>query len=129
MPPIVLYDGVCGLCHRAVAWLVKRDGGQLHYAPLQGTTADALRARFPIPTTLDSVILIDGERMFVRSKMFLHVARYLTRPWRWAYAFRWLPGFLLDPFYWVVAKLRYRVFGRHDTCQIPTTDQRARMLP
>ncbi len=127
--PIVLYDGTCGLCHRSVKWLVKRDGGQIWYAPLQGDTATALRARFPIPATLSSVVLIDGDRMFLRSKVFLHAARYLTRPWRWLHALRWIPGFVMDPMYWVVAKLRYRLFGRYDSCQIPTTDQRARILP
>lgn len=127
--PVVLYDGTCGLCHRSVAWLVKRDRDQIWYAPLQGETATALRARFPIPADLSSVVLIDGDRMFVRSKVFFHAARYLTRPWRWAYGFRWLPAFVLDPFYWVVAKLRYRIFGKHDTCQIPSVAQRAHLLP
>jgi predicted DCC family thiol-disulfide oxidoreductase YuxK len=127
--PIVLYDGTCGLCHRSVKWLVRRDRGSIWYAPLQGETATALRARFAIPSTLESVVLIDGDRMHLRSKVFLHAARYLTRPWRWARFFRWLPAFVLDPFYWIVAKLRYRLFGRYDTCTIPTTDQRARLLP
>lgn len=127
--PIVLYDGTCGLCHRSVQWLSRRDRGQLWYAPLQGETAAALRARFPIPPTLSSVVLIDGDRMFLRSKVFLHAARYLTRPWRWAYALRWLPGVVLDPPYWLVAKLRYRLFGKFDTCQVPTVEQRARLLP
>lgn len=127
--PIVLYDGTCGLCHRSVQWLVKRDRGQIWYAPLQGDTAAALRERFPIPETLESVVLLDGDRMFLRSKVFLHAARYLTRPWRWVYHLRWLPAFLLDPFYRVVARLRYRLFGRHDTCRIPTVAQRSHMLP
>jgi len=128
--PIILYDGTCGLCHRSVKWLTKRDRDQLWYAPLQGETTAALRVRFPdLPTDVSSVVLIDGDRMFVRSKVFMHVARYLTRPWRWLYFFRWVPGFVLDPMYWVVAKLRYRLFGKHDTCQIPSVAQRAHMLP
>lgn len=127
--PVVLYDGTCGLCHWAVRWLMKRDRGHLHYAALQGDTAEALRGRFPIPQTLESVVLVDGERMHLRSKVFLHGAKYLTRPWRWAYHLRWLPAFVLDPLYWVVAKVRYRLFGQYDSCRLPTVEERQRLLP
>jgi len=129
-PRIVLYDGVCGLCSRTVRWLMKRDGGAFHYAPLQGETAARLRARHPrIPEQLDSVVYVEADRVHLRSKVFLHAARHLTRPWRWAWHFRWLPAFLLDPFYWLVAKLRYRLFGKFDSCKLPTTDERAKLLP
>jgi len=128
--PVILYDGVCGLCQRSVQFLINRDGGQLYYAPLQGETAAELRARHPeIPETLESVVLVDGGRVFLRSKAFLYVARYLTAPWRWGFHVRWLPAFLLDLGYNVIAKLRYRIWGKLDSCQLPTTDQRAHLLP
>lgn len=129
-PRIVLYDGVCGLCSKTVRWLMKRDRGAFHYAPLQGETAAALRARHPrIPEQLDSVVYVEDGRVHLRSKVFLYAARWLTRPWRWAWYVRWIPAFLLDPFYWVVAKLRYRLFGKFDACTLPTTDERAKLLP
>jgi predicted DCC family thiol-disulfide oxidoreductase YuxK len=128
--PVVLYDGQCGLCHRSVKFLIARDGGQLYYAPLQGETAAALRARHPeIPDTLESVVLVDGDRVHLRSKAFLHGARYLTRPWRWAYALRWLPGFVLDLGYRLIARLRYRIWGKLDSCQRPSVEQQAKLLP
>lgn len=128
--PLILYDGVCGLCGRTVRWLLRRDGGRLWYAPLQGETAERLRARYPrIPRELDSVVLVEDGRVYLRSKVFLHVARHLTRPWRWLYHLRWFPALLVDPAYWLVAKLRYRLFGKYDACRLPTTDERARFLP
>ena len=128
--PVVLYDGECGLCNRSVKFLLARDGGQLWYAPLQGETAQALRAKHPeIPVTLESVVLVDHDRVFLRSKAFLYGAKYLTRPWRWAYALRWLPAFLLDLGYRVIARIRYRVWGKYDACRLPTTDERAKLLP
>jgi predicted DCC family thiol-disulfide oxidoreductase YuxK len=128
--PLILYDGQCGLCHRSVRWLIKRDQGRLRYAPLQGPTTAALRRRFPdIPETLESVVLVDGGRVFLRSKAFLHSARYLMRPWRWGYALRWLPAALLDPAYRVVAHYRYRWFGHYDECQLPSAEERHRLLP
>lgn len=85
----MLYDGVCGLCSRTVRWLIAHDrDGALRFAPLQGSTTAALRATYPgIPQNLDSVVLIDGGRMHLRSKVFLYGARHLTRPWCWAYTF------------------------------------------
>ncbi|MCX5744752.1 MAG: DCC1-like thiol-disulfide oxidoreductase family protein [Proteobacteria bacterium] len=129
--PIVLYDGSCGLCHKSVKWLLRREAdGELRYAPLQGDTAAALRARHPtIPTTLESVVLVDGDRVFLRSKVFLQAARHLRAPWRWAYHFRWFPAFVLDLGYRLVARLRYRIWGRADVCDLPSPDKRARFLP
>ena len=128
--PIVLYDGECGLCHRSVKFLIKRDRGQLYYAPLQGETAASLKKQHPeIPETMESVVLVDDGRVHLRSKAFLYVARYLTRPWRWAYYLRWLPAFLLDLGYRVIARIRYRVWGKYDACQRPSVEQQAQLLP
>lgn len=129
-PRIVLYDGVCGLCSRTVRWLIRRDPqGHLAFAPLQGETAARLRARHPeIPQTLESVVLVEGDRVHLRSKAFLYGARWLKRPWRWAYHVRWLPGPVLDLGYRLIARLRYRMFGKVDACELPAPAERARFL-
>ncbi|HWM87526.1 MAG TPA: DCC1-like thiol-disulfide oxidoreductase family protein [Kofleriaceae bacterium] len=130
-PRIVLYDGVCGLCHRMVRWLMAHDHlDRFHYAPLQGDTATRLRAMHPeIPDDLDSVVYVEEGRVHLRSKVFLHAARHLGWPWRWAHHLRWLPAFLLDPLYWIVARVRYRVFGKYESCQLPAAEERERLLP
>ena len=129
--PVVLYDGTCGLCHRSVQWILRHERDhELQFAPLQGETAAALRARFPeIPSSLETVVLVDGDRARLRSKAFLYVARHLRAPWRWAYAMRWLPGFVLDLGYRFIAAIRYRVWGRVDACDLPDPEHRARFLP
>ena len=129
--PLVLYDGTCGLCHRSVRWLIahERDAA-LRFAPLQGPTAEALRARWPeIPRAVESVVLVDAGRVRLRSKAFLYVARYLRAPWRWAYALRWLPAPVLDVGYRVIARVRYRIWGRAELCDLPAPGQAARFLP
>ncbi len=130
--PILLYDGVCGLCARSVRWILRHERDHdMRFAPLQGETAAALRARHPrIPTELSTVVLVDPEhdRVHLRSKAFLYAARHLRAPWRWLYGLRWIPGFLPDLGYRVVAALRYRIFGKKDACEIPAPDQRARFL-
>jgi predicted DCC family thiol-disulfide oxidoreductase YuxK len=127
-PPLVLYDGVCGLCARSVRWILRHERDhELVFAPLQGATAAAMRARHAnIPTELDSVVFVVGGRAYLRSKAFLHIAKHLRAPWRWAYAVRWLPGFLLDLPYRLVAATRYRIFGKLDECTLPSPEQRAR---
>lgn len=132
LPPfIVLYDGVCGLCSRTVAWLVARDGERrLAFAPLQGETAARLRALHPeIPPGLDTVVYLEPGGVHLRSRAFLHAARHLPPPWRWAYRFRWLPAPPLDLVYRLVARIRYRVWGRHDICRLPDHVDPRRFLP
>jgi predicted DCC family thiol-disulfide oxidoreductase YuxK len=128
---IVLYDGTCGLCHKSVKWILRHERDrELHFAPLQGATAQALRVKHAqIPEVLETVVLVDGERVWLRSKAFLHLARHLRAPWSLLYRVRWLPAFLLDLGYRIVAKIRYRIWGRADACELPSPDQRARFLP
>jgi predicted DCC family thiol-disulfide oxidoreductase YuxK len=129
--PVVLYDGTCGLCHRSVQWILRHERDrELVFAPLQGDTATALRARYrEIPDELESVVLVAGGRVHLRSKAFLYAARHLRAPWRWAWAMRWFPAFVLDLGYRVIARIRYRVWGRAELCDIPSPEQRGRFLP
>lgn len=131
MEPIVLYDGTCGLCHKSVQWLLRHERDHdVRFAPLQGPTAASLRAQHPeIPQTLESLVLVDRDRVYLRSKAFLHAARYLRAPWRWAYRMRWLPAVLLDLGYRVIARLRHRIWGHADACDLPSPEHRARFLP
>jgi predicted DCC family thiol-disulfide oxidoreductase YuxK len=127
----VLYDGSCGLCHASVKWLLRHErDATLRFAPLQGETAAALRARHPeIPTNLDTVVLVENDRAYLRSKAFLYAAHHMRAPWRWAYTLRWFPPFVANVGYRFIAAIRYRVWGRADECTLPAPEQRARFLP
>jgi predicted DCC family thiol-disulfide oxidoreductase YuxK len=129
--PVVLYDGTCGLCHRSVRWLLRHERDHaLQFAPLQGATAAALRVRHAeIPQLVSTVVLVDNDRVYLRSKAFLYAAKHLRAPWRWAAAWRWIPGFLPDLGYRLIAAIRYRVWGRAELCDLPAPDERARFLP
>jgi predicted DCC family thiol-disulfide oxidoreductase YuxK len=128
---VVLYDGTCGLCHKSVKWILQHERDrELYFAPLQGETAAALRARHPeIPDLVESVVLVEDDTVRLRSKAILYLARHLQSPWSWMYRVRWFPGFILDLGYRVVAKIRYRIWGRADLCDLPSPEQRARFLP
>jgi predicted DCC family thiol-disulfide oxidoreductase YuxK len=132
LPPfVVLYDGVCGLCSRTVSWLAARDEQRrLAFAPLQGETAALLRRLHPeIPSGLDSVVYVERGRVHLRSQAFLHLSRHLGPPWRWAHALRWMPALPLDLVYRLVALVRYRVWGRTETCRLPAGARAGQLLP
>jgi predicted DCC family thiol-disulfide oxidoreductase YuxK len=128
---VVLYDGVCGLCDRLVQFLVAKDRARrLRYAPLQGETAARLRAQLPgIPDDLDTMVFVDDGQVYLRSRAFARIARYLPMPWRLGAVLRYVPRVLADAAYGLVARSRYRIFGKVEACGLPTAEQRQLLLP
>jgi predicted DCC family thiol-disulfide oxidoreductase YuxK len=131
--PVLLYDGLCGFCNGTVQFVLPRDRrGVLRFATLQGDFARGVIDRHPELSGVDSLILVErdgaGERVFVRSEGALRVARHLGAPWSAAVALRVIPRFLRDALYNGFAKIRYRVFGKYDSCPLPSPDQRKRFL-
>ena len=128
---LILYDGVCGLCTRSVQFLLEHDqSGRFHFAPLQGETSAELRQKHPeIPETLETIVYLEGGKVHMRSKAVLNALKHLGYPWRILGWFRVIPSLVLDLGYRAVAAVRYRVWGKHDACMVPTGEQRARFLP
>lgn len=130
---LVLYDGVCGFCDRMVRWLFARDRGRFVYAPLQGRTAAALRARHPeISEQLETLVYVESEggreRVFLRADAMFRVIGELGVPWRWLAWLRWLPRALTEFGYAQFVRRRYRLFGRLDACRVPDPAERARFF-
>ncbi|MEM8875546.1 MAG: thiol-disulfide oxidoreductase DCC family protein [Planctomycetota bacterium] len=129
-PPILLYDGECGFCDRTVRWVLARDpDGRVKFAALQGEKGGQLLEEHDLPRDyFDSLVLIDDGGVWLKSDGALRLAKHLPRPWRWAWAFRYVPRFLRDLAYDGFAKVRYRVFGKVEACKLPTEQQRLRFL-
>jgi predicted DCC family thiol-disulfide oxidoreductase YuxK len=132
VPPnnLVLYDGVCGLCDRFVQSLLKSDKEQaLYFAPLQGTTAQIIRQQHPkLPETLSTVAFLKDGTLLIRSRAVFAIWKQLGGGWRVLAAFRVLPAFLTDLGYRFVAALRYKIWGKKDSCSIPAHADAARFL-
>lgn len=132
---IVLYDGVCGLCGWAVRWLLAHDpAGRLFFASLQGKTAATLGVGWDeeAPPTEASVVYVDTTvepvRVVRRSRAVAEALR-VSGAWPAARAvIRITPRPLADAVYRFIARIRYRIWGRHDECRIPAPDERARFL-
>jgi predicted DCC family thiol-disulfide oxidoreductase YuxK len=131
MKPLVLYDGVCGLCDKAVQWLIDHDVEQnLRYAALQGATAEGVRRDHPeLPENIDSILFLDGDRLRWRSHALWAICAHLPAPWSWARVLLWVPAPLSDLGYRVLASIRYRVWGKLDVCRIPSPEQMELFLP
>lgn len=133
--PIVLYDGVCGLCNRLVQFILKRDlQDQFRFASLQSEFAETLLNKHGADSRdLDTFYLVidhdqPGERVLMRSDAVLRVARILGGIWKLAGAGCVLPRVLRDGIYRIVARNRYRVFGKHESCVLPAAEHRTKFL-
>jgi predicted DCC family thiol-disulfide oxidoreductase YuxK len=132
---LVLYDGVCGLCNAIVQFVLRRDhAGVFHFASLQSTTGREWLKRFERnPEKLDTFAVVIGYRtstptMAVKAAGVLFLLRHLGQPWRILAVAGVLPHSMLNWIYDLVARYRYRVFGRYDVCVLPAPDQRERFL-
>jgi predicted DCC family thiol-disulfide oxidoreductase YuxK len=132
---LVLYDGVCGLCNGLVHFLLEHDRRSLFtFASLQSAAGKRTVERFGgNPEELTSFLVVADYRttraqLFSRSRAALFVAGGLGWPWRAALVFRALPTAILDRGYDVVARHRYRVFGRYEQCLIPRPEVRNRFI-
>ena len=111
--PVILFDGVCNLCNAAVRTVVRYDDrGVFRLAPLQSAVGQEILRRNDLPTTdFDSFVLVADDEVYTRSTAALRVCRRLGLPWSLLGPFLVVPAPLRDPFYDLVARLRYRVFG------------------
>lgn len=129
-PAVVLFDGYCHLCSRAVRFIVKRDPRAcFRFAALQSQLGKALlAARGLAPGSAESFVLIERQDTCFKSTAALRIARELRWPWRWLYALVLIPRPARDRLYdWVGAR-RYRWFGRRASCLVPGPDIASRFI-
>jgi len=133
--PIVLYDGVCGLCNRLNQFLLKRDtNDRFRFASLQSEFAASLLERHGADSKdLNTVYVAlesgqPGEHLLARSDAIIYVLTQLPGIWKLAAAGRVLPRIFRDGLYKIVARNRYRVFGKHDSCMLPDPKHREKFL-
>jgi len=124
--PIVLYDGVCGLCNRAVQFLLKRDRhDRLRFASLQsGFAATLLRRHGVDHQDLDTVYAVlnqgeTNEALLAKSDAFLQFAKVIGGVWNIARFGRIIPRPIRNWLYDFVARHRYQVFGKYEACMLP----------
>jgi predicted DCC family thiol-disulfide oxidoreductase YuxK len=132
---VILYDGVCGLCNRVNQFVLSHDSGSVFdFASLQSETGRSFVKRFGRePDALDTFYVVTNYRsgspaLLSRAEAALFIMKTIGAPWSWLGAFGILPKTVLNWSYDIVARNRYRVFGRYDSCPLPGPDQRRRFI-
>ena len=132
MPPIMIFDGECVLCNSAVRFVLRHElAAEMTFTTTQSEAGRALAARHGISAEdLDfTFVLVEGDRALLRSDAALQVASHLRAPWRWLGVLRVVPRPLRDALYSAIARRRYRLFGKYDSCMMPDPAERHRFLP
>ena len=132
---LVLYDGVCGLCSRVIHFVLEHDRRSVFaFAALQSAAGQAVVERFGgNPRELTTILVVAnyraaGARVYTRSAAALFVAGELGWPWKAAVLLRVLPTPIRDGIYDLIARTRYRLFGRLDHCLVPRPELRRRFI-
>jgi len=117
----ILFDGVCNLCSNSVKFIIKRDKEALFkFAPLQSDIGIQLLRKYDVTTHgIDTFIYIRNEKALTRSTAALFVLKDLGGIWSCLFLFIVFPKFIRDFFYGLIAKSRYRIWGRTESCMIP----------
>ncbi len=126
---IILFDGECNLCNASVIFVVKRDKKEhFHYSHLQSEAGQAIRREHDIPDSVDSILLYENGKVHTRSSAALHIAQKLSGGWPFLYVFMIIPRPIRDWIYNIVARNRYRWFGKQEQCMVPTAGVKARFI-
>ncbi len=129
-PRIIVFDAICPLCSANARYILKRDRKRrFRLVSMQSEAGAALYRRFGIdPADPETLILVEGDRALRDSDAVLAIWSGLGWPWRAAGFARAVPRFVRDPIYRWVARNRYRLFGRRETCWLPDSAQADRFL-
>jgi predicted DCC family thiol-disulfide oxidoreductase YuxK len=127
---VILFDGVCNLCNGVVQFIIKRDKKKLfHFASLQSDFGQQILQQYHLPPTdFNSFILLENSKLFTKSTGALRVARSLSSPWSLLYTLIVVPSFIRNWGYNLIARNRYKWFGKQNSCWVPTPELMARFI-
>ncbi|SHM41034.1 thiol-disulfide oxidoreductase DCC family protein [Gracilibacillus kekensis] len=129
MKRIILFDGVCNFCSSSVQFIIKRDPHQkFQFASLQSEVGQKLISKYNVPNDIDSIVLIKDNRYYTKSTAALNIAKSLHRLYPVFSIFLLIPKILRDKVYQIIAKNRYRWFGKKDSCMLPSPEDRERFI-
>ncbi|KQV37432.1 thiol-disulfide oxidoreductase [Rhizobium sp. Root73] len=128
--PIIVFDGACIFCSGWVNFVLRHDKqGRYHFITAQSPLGEALYRHYSLDSRdYETNILIENGIAYLRSEGSLRMAAGLGLPWNLANVFRALPRRVRDPLYELVARNRYRIAGRRNSCFVPAPEHRARFL-
>lgn len=128
--PIILFDGDCLLCNRAVQFILANEHHHdLRFASLQSNYGQKLLNQYHFPNNYrESMVFIEDEKAYTKSSALLKIAKYLNWKWQWLRIFMIIPSPVRNTFYSFIAKKRLDWFGKQEHCMLLTKELRERFL-
>lgn len=130
MSGIILFDGICNLCNGIVQFIIRHDPeGKFKFAALQSEIGNSLLTQAGLPENgLETIVYFSGDKHYIRSAAALCILKDLGGFWKLAYVLIIIPVPIRDFVYKGIAKSRYKVFGRRETCMVPAPDLLQRFI-
>ena len=127
---VIVFDGMCNLCSKSVLFIIKRDKRMVFkFAPLQSEAGSNLLKQYGVdPGDVSSLLLVKDGQAYLKSDAALKIVKELHEPWKLMRVFTIVPNPLRNWFYDLVAKNRYRWFGKKESCMVPSEDIEMRFL-
>ncbi|WP_421938734.1 thiol-disulfide oxidoreductase DCC family protein [Pedobacter sp.] len=128
---VIFFDGVCNLCNSAVQFVIRHDQkDHFSFSPLQGEFASAILPEFDIiPYKLNSILLLDEGRLYTKSSAALRITKKLSGLWPLLYGLIVIPKVIRDWFYDIIAKNRYKWWGKQESCWLPMPALKNKFIP
>ena len=128
--PIVLFDGICNFCNGSVNFILKRDRKKVfRFAAMQSRAGQEILTEFGLPLDdFDSMVFVEDGKAHTKSTAVLRIVRRMDGLWPVFYPLIFLPRAVRDAGYSLIARNRYRWFGKRDVCMVPTDDMKERFL-
>jgi predicted DCC family thiol-disulfide oxidoreductase YuxK len=128
-PALLFFDGICALCNKSVRFILRHEKTTLiQFVALESDAAKLLLKNFCFPIEIDSVIFVTHDQCIVRSDVLIALARYLKFPWSFISVIRFIPKPIRDRIYDQIARIRYHIWGKYDTCPLPDDDSSKRFV-
>jgi predicted DCC family thiol-disulfide oxidoreductase YuxK len=127
---LILFDGVCNLCSASVQFVIRHDpAGKFRFAAIQSQVGrEIFQSHGLDPADLQTFVFITSGRIFLRSDAAIEVVSRFGGAWRFLRVFQFVPRIVRDSIYSIIARNRYRWFGRKEVCMIPTPEIKERFL-
>jgi len=129
--PVIFFDGICNLCNASVQFVIEHDlKNQFHFTALQGDYAKEILPKFNIdPKQLNTILLLEDGKLYTKSSAALRIAKKLNGLIPVFSIFLIVPKFIRDWFYDIIAKNRYRWWGKKENCWVPTPELKNKFYP
>ncbi|MGP4108852.1 thiol-disulfide oxidoreductase DCC family protein [Virgibacillus sp. L01] len=129
MERIILFDGDCNFCDQSVQFIIERDPKKnFKFASLQSDIGKELLNKYDAPDDLNSFVLIENKNCYFKSSAVLLVCKNLKGVWKIPFVLLVIPKPIRDFIYGIIAKNRYKWFGKKESCMLPSTEERERFL-